>query len=375
MANGTSRQLARVAAVAVAGLLGVAGSASASTPAALPTHPARFTAVSCLRAKWCMAVGSFTTTESSKNITRSLAEVWHGGSWRTLLTPPGAGLRTVTCSSDSYCVATGVYAGGRQVSVSWDGVLWSGLPNPAHQAAPPDCASPAVCLTINGAGSDGSGPVVEAWSGQQWQSYPAQTSVCLIAGTRCGLADVSCGSTVNCVAVGSAQYNQAGDVRPEAAAWNGAAWTISRPPASGSRSVDTADSCAGTFCLAIGVSASARGDRLRLAAYNATSGRWTSQPAGQVVASSCGRGCFPPGSLSCGSAANCLEFSGNGNLAWNGRALRPAPSVSAGRGSGLGAVSCGTYYCLAGGYRTINGLTRPLAELWNGATWKILPTP
>ena len=112
-----------------------------------------------------------------------------------------------------------------------------------------------------------------------------------------------------------------------------------------------------------------------LAAVWHPAGQWHDQSAGLAVPSSCGRKCFRPGSLSCGSPVNCMEFSRYANLAWNGTGLRPAPSVSAGRGSLLGAVSCGTSYCMAVGHKTVKGKIRPLAELWNGTTWTIIKTP
>jgi hypothetical protein len=57
-----------------------------------------------------------------------------------------------------------------------------------------------------------------------------------------------------------------------------------------------------------------------------------------------------------------------------GRKLTPAPSVSAGRGSDLGAVSCGRTYCWPSD-RIVVGVVRTVAERWNGKSWVILAPP
>jgi hypothetical protein len=121
-------------------------------------------------------------------------------------------------------------------------------------------------------------------------------------------------------------------------------------------------SCGGNYCTVVNI-------------YNAKTGTWKLESSGQPVPGECGGDCFGVGSLSCGSPVNCMEFSGYGNLAWTGGKLTPAPSVSAGRGSDLGAVSCGRTYCLAVGHRIVAGVAGTLAERWNGKSWVILATP
>jgi hypothetical protein len=328
-----------------------------------------------------MAVGSFTDKFHAQH---SLAAVWHNGRWQTINGTPGKGLETVTCASVWHCVATGTVKMnfvGQRFTYEVDGEPpWKPMTSPQRPLSPASCASLTFCMVIARVGNNVSGPVVEAWSGQTWKALPARTSVCTADGRPCALSDISCGSTANCVGVGYAQDNAIGGVRPEAAAWNGQKWAIEQPPAGSAQpSMDLADSCTGAFCLAIGSAAVTAGNgtpaEVLLASYNATTGKWQERPAGQTEPSSCGPSCFRPGSLSCGSPVNCMEFARYANLAWNGSVLRKAPSVSVGRGSLLGAVSCGTVYCLAVGHKTVKGKMRPLAELWNGTSWAIIKTP
>jgi hypothetical protein len=123
-------------------------------------------------------------------------------------------------------------------------------------------------------------------------------------------------------------------------------------------------SCASSkWCMAVGSFTTKSKGTHSLAAVWHPAGQWHDQSAGLAVPSSCGRKCFRPGSLSCGSPVNCMEFSRYANLAWNGTGLRPAPSVSAGRGSLLGAVSCGTSYCMAVGHKTGKGKIRAIGGI------------
>ena len=381
---------AAATAAAVAAMVAIAVPASAQparSSGSAPVQPAQFAAVSCVSTKWCLAVGSFTGKSNAKH---SLAAVWHAGRWQTIDGTPGTGLATVTCASVWHCVATGLTGPRFEITrVAFDvngEPPWLSMKPPERPTSPPSCVSLTDCMAVGSVGNEAQGRVVETWSGQTWKAQRAKTTVCTADGTPCNLSDVSCASpaspasaspaSVNVLAVGAAQDNASGGVRPEAVAWNGSTWTHTQPPAGSTPpSMDTAVSCTGAFCLVIGSAAAGSGNQVLLASYNATTAQWQNQPVGQPVPTSCGQNCFPPGSLSCGSPVNCLEISGYGNLAWNGSALRRVPSISAGRGSLLGTASCGLNYCLAVGHKTVKGKIRPLAELWNGSTWQIIKTP
>ncbi len=326
-----------------------------------------------------MAVGTFTDKFKAKH---SLAAVWHDGRWQTINSTPGTGFTTVTCASVWHCVATGITGPkflAKRVAYEVNGEPpWQSMPPPQRPTSPPSCASLTDCMAIGTVGDNTQGRVVEQWSGTTWKALKAKTTVCGPDGRPCDLDDVSCASLVNCVAVGFAQDDAFDGVRPEAVAWNGSKWTASQPPAGSTPpAMDTAVSCTSAFCLTVGSAADAgNGEKILLASYDATTGQWTARSVSPSLPSTaCDQTCFSPGSLSCGSPDNCMEFSHHGNMAWDGSDLRLAPSVSAGTHSLLGAVSCGSHFCMGVGHQTVKGILRPLAELWNGSAWQIIKAP
>jgi hypothetical protein len=93
---------------ATALLPGAAVPAAAATAAQQPATPfagqAYLAADSCKGPSWCMAVGSYTTTD---HVRHSLAMIFNGTSWRSLKNPPGKRLGQVACSSTTFCMAAG----------------------------------------------------------------------------------------------------------------------------------------------------------------------------------------------------------------------------------------------------------------------------
>lgn len=231
-------------------------------------------------------------------------------------------------------------------------------------------------MVIN-AGRDGSGGIAGSWNGRTWRTWPHDTSECGGAPGPCGLAAVSCGSASDCVAVGTQTISQEPVQQTVAVAWNGTAWSRPSPPGDGNPAALNAVSCAGSFCMAVGgaFSEDAGGSVAVAGAWNAATQSWTDvSPSLGVICRGGDGECSWTSAISCGSATNCLAFFDR-DLAWNGVTWGPAPTRSAGRGSDLLAASCGAQICLAVGYRTIAGVRRTLAELWNGTAWKILATP
>jgi len=106
---------------AVAGAAGVVPRARAGLPGA-----ARLSAVSCAGPSWCMAVGSYVGPSS---VQHALALVWNGRAWRELRNPPGGVLGSVSCSSDSFCMARRRLDGQ---TYAWDGRTWRAVTNPKH---------------------------------------------------------------------------------------------------------------------------------------------------------------------------------------------------------------------------------------------------
>jgi hypothetical protein len=341
--------------------------ASPTQPAAARPIRASFSAVSCKGTSWCMAVGSYT---DRSHVRHALAQVWNGQKWRTLKNPPGRSLTGVSCSAPWFCMAIG----GPTGMETWNGGVWRRIKSPVGRAGGVSCGSRSLCMVINGRINGG---VAESWNGRQWRTWAQNTDACGgPPGFPCGLAGVSCGSASNCVAVGTQTVSQEPVQNTVAFAWDGIGWGGTSPPNDGNPAALNAISCAGKFCMTVGGAFSEvqSGGIAVAGTWDARTQSWQDvSPSLGTLCSGFGY-CFWAGVISCGSATNCMTF-GRGNLAWNGMAWVPAPSVSAGRGSSLGTVSCAVASCMAVGFRTIAGAVRPLAELWNGATWKILRTP
>ena len=372
------------AAPAAALAVGLAAALAAVTPAASAAQPASqqsasaasLTAVSCPAATWCMAVGSYTTRSGGQH---ALAQIWNGRTWQ-VRKPPGPSLTSVSCTATWFCLAAGGPTGVEQ----WNGTSWREIPGPQGATTAPACGSRSWCVVVNGSIKHPAESFAETWNGHRWRTWWEDTNVCSqngpgLYGYPCALTAVACGGPANCVTVGySSAYpgvEEPPTQVPAGYSWNGQHWALAALP--NLPFLITEVSCAGTFCLGVdGASVNGTG----AATWNAKTRTWT------VLNShfGCGPGpnnCGDVYALSCASATSCLVFSRfSGNQFWNGSTWRPAPSIGAGKGSLLGAVSChaagpGGTACLAVGHQTHNGVRRTLAELWNGTTWKILATP
>jgi hypothetical protein len=111
------------------------------------------------------------------------------------------------------------------------------------------------------------------------------------------------------------------------------------------------------------------------AELNVGTGSWQDVPPNLGVLCTGFTYCFWDNAVSCGGPASCMASAGRAIMAWNGTTWRPASPVSAGRNSGLRDYSCAGKGCMAAGFRTISGVRKPLAELWNGTSWRILAVP
>ncbi len=354
-------------------LSGAAIPAAAAPPAAAATaQPATtfggtayLAADSCAGPSWCMVVGSYTTTD---HVRHSLAAIFNGTSMRSLKNPPGKQLDEVACSSTTFCMAEGGPTGAER----WNGTAWRTMASPKGGLPGLTCASHKFCVRLNG-------NIPSMWNGTAWHN--AKVSDFCIGGPSgpCGLAGLSCGSTKNCVAVGTFTVSQEPVQNAVAEMWNGTTWTFdSELPAAGNPAQLNPVSCAGTFCMAAGVASSdtarasiAVGDK-----FDATTQTWTdvSPNLGGICPEF--QSCAWAGVVACGSSTSCITLGGmRSGQFWNGSGWQSAKAVSAGRGSGLQDASCGGSMCLAVGFQKSHGLLRTLAELWNGSAWAIVKTP
>ncbi len=351
-------------------VLTIAMTAATATATSAATTAARdqasLAAVSCRGSNFCLAVGTFT----AKSKAHALAQVWNGSTWRLVANVPGTELSSVSCVSAAFCVAAGGPTGAEQ---------WNGQVFRAVNLGKPDgglngitCGSPKSCMLIF---PRLDGPEVQSWSGgTKWHVWAKATNVCFgPPGAPCGLAEVSCGSATNCVAVGTTQYKFSSDQKPSSVIWNGKSWSFSQPPGVGDPAAMNAVSCTGQFCLAVGGGWAdfLQGTIAIAATWNAATKTWTD------VSPDLGRICHERAActwasvVSCGSPTNCMALGPKGGQAWNGQDWEGAPTVPAGHGSGLPAVSCGLTFCMAVGHRSISHVQHSLTEIWNGIGWTV----
>jgi hypothetical protein len=357
-------------AAAITLLPGAAAPASAAnvsaTKAASFAGQALLTSDSCKGQGWCMAVGSYTTTD---HVMHSLAMIFNGTTWRSLKNPPGKQLDEVACSSTTFCMAVGGPTGAER----WNGTRWRTMPSPKGGLEGLTCASRTFCVRLHG-------NVPSMWNGTSWHDGNLGDFCQGSAPGPCGLAGLSCGSTTNCVAVGTWTVSQEPIQNAVADTWNGKRWTWdSDVAADGNPAQLNAVGCAATFCMAAGVASNDQAGASIATAdgWDATSNSWASvsQPSlGGICAEF--QSCAWAGVVACASSSSCITLPGmRTSQFWNGTTWQEAKSISAGKGSGLEDVACGRADCLAVGFQTAHGLRRTLAELWNGSAWTIVKTP
>ena len=364
------------AALAVLSIGTTAAVAAAPPAGAVPSGSAGLSAVSCPRSSWCMAVGSYV---DRSQVRHALALEWNGQTWRELRNPPGAVLKSVSCSSASFCMARSGLAGRTEV---WNGVTWRTIANPTHAATAPSCGSRSLCMLINGRGVAHSGSVVESWNGSRWRTWWQKTSLCPSSQGPCFMSDVSCGSATTCVAVGALTMTGGSEQVVIGLRWHRTKWgRFEFPlPFAGNPAAAYQVSCT-TLCMAVGgaYSDAQTGDIAAAATWDGKSTSWTDASPNLGVITCGNHGYQPCGwtkSISCGSPTNCMALTFmHGNMVWNGTTWSAAPFAPAGTGAALGAVSCHRALCMAVGHTMAGGVRSTLAEIWNGAAWKVAPTP
>jgi hypothetical protein len=210
--------------------------------------------VSCSSPTACVAVGTSTTGRAyllGRYDVGSLAERWNGRRWSIEPTPrpPGAdeaSLEGVSCVKSGACVAAGsdfsAARPDRLLAESSSGGSWT--IQPTAQTARPStlhfggisCSAAAQCMAVgNPAGvlQPGAefGVVAEQMSGGVWAFTSARQPPDAAVGLD-GLSAVSCISSNNCTAVGSADNGLGSTVEQLIEHWDGASWSIQPNPTS-----------------------------------------------------------------------------------------------------------------------------------------------
>jgi hypothetical protein len=331
----------------------------------------------------CEAVGEY---NDSSGATVTLGEGWNGTAWRIQPTPnpgraSGNSLSGVSCPTSSDCTAVGLGNGaGTPITVGerWRGGRWNleAVPSPVgaaeNQLNGIACPEPDACVAVGAVGPTRGVFSTEAlgWNGRAWHVQKIPT----LPGA--GLNGVTCVSDTDCVAVGG---SNAGTLAEH---WNGEHWTVqSTPNPSGAPApaLNGVSCTAARSCIAVGASFDASGNPTGTFAERWNGARWklqrtpTQHTSGAILVS-----------VWCTSAAACVATGGTnaGTLTerLNGatwRVLR-TPNQPGTQGDFFNSVSCTSLSACTGAGEASAGSGRPtqtLAERWNGAKWRIQPTP
>ncbi len=220
-----------------------------------PAKEAQFESVSCVTAKFCIAVGW--SMDAKPNV-RTLVARWNGSSWKLLPSPnyPKSGLvdsdlAGVSCTSVTRCFAVGSSynpAGYRDLFIlRWNGKVWSvsarqELTTGINGLRSVSCVGKTVCIAV---GADVSSPgreLKDHWNGKTWRA-----SVNSSATVPLNLNSVSCASATHCLAVGNRDFEY-----PHAERWNGTKWSRIAPPPSTAFGFSSVACLRSGSCYAVG---------------------------------------------------------------------------------------------------------------------------
>ncbi len=352
---------------------------------ATPTPPgstgSQLSAISCVSASACTAVGSFWNSSGAQ---LPFAEAWNGSAWSLQSVPAPAGvaasqLAGVSCTSTSNCQAVGG-AGNAGLAERWDGTQWT--VESASSASPftaVSCSSPNACMAVGGLPGEGA-PFAERWNGSAWSPEVLATPS---GGSIDEIEGVSCPSDNGCVAVGTeAESDANSDLVPFAEQWNGSTWAVSLisntlGPPTPYRVLEYLDavSCSSaTACTAVGSNAGGQVAPV-VAQWNGLFWTVTSfnGPNPSLPA--------PLAGVSCSGPSACVAVGDGVAESWAGSGWTPldVPSPPAAvPGFNNGSVACAAPgSCVAVGYYEVPGANTPelTATHLQGTTWTLDSPP
>jgi len=365
-------------------------------PSPPPSLLTTLTSVSCLSATSCTAVGYYGDMAQTF---AAFTETWNGTAW-TMQTPSNFNLGEVTlygvsCPSASTCTAVGNAYVNPLVEVPLaevrTGLAWvvqklhdpKGVAN--NSLAAVSCPSATACTAVGERFRSSAKYIalVEVWNGTTWTFQSAPNPSGAIYGALDGL---SCPSSTDCTAVGYYYTNGSQNPTAFAEGWNGKTWTVQTTPnpTGADNSSLTGVSCSSSAtCTAVGDYVNGSGNYVSLAeTWNGTT--WTAQstpnPTGATVSYLTGVSC--PSATDCTAVGTYAKSSGRRVAlaeAWNGTTwtIESIPNSAGAKSSSLAGVSCpsATACTAVGSYTKISGKSAPLAEMWDGTSWKTQTTP
>jgi hypothetical protein len=296
------------------------------------------TGISCTSTSFCMASGNYFDGFLERNVGTSYS--WNGKSWSNL---GGIGLENVfltdvSCTSSSFCVMVGSHGELEEegtLALHWDGAEWKVVTTPNPGGSFPQMLESVSCTASNACTAVGSKreagereTLAIRWNGTSWSAQTTPNP----GGTENLLNGVSCSSSTHCVAVG-AKSSGGGTFTTLAMTWNGTTWTTQTSPNPGgatSAGAEAVSCTSSTVCTAVGV-------------YEVSGA-----PLG-----------FP--------------------MHWNGStwSLQPVKLPEKGNYGWLYGVSCtsGPFCMAVGPYEDLGVGVFPMAQKWNGASWTVEKPP
>ena len=342
----------------VAGVTMSAGRAVGASPSwsimSSPDYPgssSALSAVSCVSATNCFAVGS----HSEAPVTKVLIEHWNGNEWLIVAAPskPSAYnvLSGVSCASANRCIAVGYFYARdhryKPLIEGWDGNKWSIMTAANFPGSNFTALSGVACPSANSCFAGrllGDGPGLPDARGalerHRWSNMSSRTPP---GSTLAVLNEVSCPTRTNCFAVG--QVADANANRTLVEYWNGTAWKIQAgpyPPGAQTSGLIGVSCPSLKHCFAVGF-------RSNRAIGGPLTERWNGK-RWLIVSSPKGRGMSANTLLgvTCTSASNCFAVGSHGTKTlvehWNGNRwtaqASPNPPPSASPAPFLSRVSC-----------------------------------
>jgi hypothetical protein len=281
---------------------------------------ASLTGVSCTSRDACTAVGS--SDAEGPAVGDILLERWNGRDWSLQAAAPPVGvsptiggflgLGSISCVSDTYCVAVGTDATDiqRALAESWDGSSWSVQPSASQflggELGTVSCSSRVACMSAGDNNFNGS-PVVAQWNGRVWHGLAVHFEV----------VGLSCVSRTVCAYIGQPLSTTGG---PEGCGATLGFWTH---------------------------------------------GRWSENLAIPCNRTSTG----PVNKVSCTSASACTAAVGSVVYGWNGQRWTVERNAlhSGEFFSGLSCIS--RKACVGVGLRRTGNTTYAFVKRWNGSRW------
>lgn len=183
--------------------------------------------VSCVSADFCTGSDTYCTDDNCDSLATSYG-FWTGTDWVNFSGSPLS--FSGFCAGRGFCLTISSPAHAA-VTYDWEATWHDVTANLAAvcqgiagctQPAYLDCGSPLSCVAIPTAGA----ATTVTWNGTSWKATP----IARLHGHLPKLTLLSCGTTSNCVAIGTIRLTPRSTPQPIAEHWNGTAWHITPMP-------------------------------------------------------------------------------------------------------------------------------------------------